>query len=194
MCMRQPKQQSVLCTELEELSGRTCAYRRNPAHLHEFQEASWAEWNIATLRMSISVAPGLSGHPHLFRVVLLVAVGAEPGVSCRKHLLQLQAVAHQQARPAEAPLRRVAAAALRLPCIQSPFCSDLFPRASPVSCRVQSVSEWASVDALSSATLTAPAYDGTSQYCACHAHIDVGHMPCWGDVIRFVEVSHALQT
>ena len=59
---------------------------------------------------------GLSRGQHLFRAVLLVAVGAEPGVGCRQHVLQLQAVAHQQARPAEAPLRRVAAAALRLPC------------------------------------------------------------------------------
>ena len=56
--------------------------------------------------------------PDLFRVVLLVAVGAQPGACSRgsSHILQLKAVAHLQARPAEAPLRRVAAAALRLPC------------------------------------------------------------------------------
>ena len=41
---------------------------------------------------------------YLLRVVLLLAVRAEPGVSSRQHILQLQAVAHQQARPAEAPL------------------------------------------------------------------------------------------
>ena len=64
---------------------------------------------------------GLRRGQHLLRVVLLIAVGAEPGVG-RQHILQLQAVAHQQARPAEAPLRRVAAAALRLPCT-NPSCS-----------------------------------------------------------------------
>ena len=49
---------------------------------------------------------------HLFRVVLLIAVGAQPGFPSSSHILQLQAITHQQARPAEAPMCRVAAAAL----------------------------------------------------------------------------------
>ena len=63
-----------------------------------------------------SVTGGLQRQAH--RVVGLVAVRAEPGAGGhgRAHVLQALAVAHAQARAAEAARRGAAARALRLAC------------------------------------------------------------------------------
>ena len=70
-------------------------------------------------RTTCNSPSGCSSAAHLLGVVVLVAVRAEPGAGghLRAHGLQGRAVAHQQARAAEAPCRRAAPRALRLACI-----------------------------------------------------------------------------